>query len=205
MVLSHPLSQSPATVTHSSCHTAARTHVQFFRALLWRRGEVSCFIWGITPHTIRAKFPNEARRLGQRFRPRDIQRMIEQRRDPLEESNGVRQTGVDLERGLVCPARVDVEELRVTSRPEGADREAARLLARRGDDITQRLLDGAFVPRARVESREDDELHGDVSWPESSAARTVAPSSGGASAGCANMPPRDRRRARPGAWARWRS
>jgi len=57
--------------------------------------------------------------------------MIHEGRHALEEAHGVGQDGVELERRLVRPARVDVEESRVADRPERVDAEASRFLPRR--------------------------------------------------------------------------
>lgn len=42
--------------------------------------------------------------------------MIDQRRHGLDEAHGVRQRGVEIERGFVDPARVDVEQPGITRR-----------------------------------------------------------------------------------------
>src|SRR6266850_200436 len=85
--------------------------------------------------------------------------MIDQRRDAFQEAYGMWQAGVNLERRLVLPARVDVEQLGIAGRAKGSDARAARLLARRTDHVPQRLLHHALVARARVESRKDEQLH----------------------------------------------
>ncbi len=86
--------------------------------------------------------------------------MVDQGPYPSDEADRVRQAGVALERRLVLPARVDVEELRVASRPERVDGETARLLARWREDVEQRLSHRVFLAGSCMKSREEEHLHG---------------------------------------------
>jgi hypothetical protein len=89
--------------------------------------------------------------------PRDVEWVVDQAPYSLDEAHGMRKTGVAIERRLLLPRRMNVEELRIASRPKRLDAQAARLLARRPDDVTQRGRQVGFVPRARVKSRKDEE------------------------------------------------
>src|ERR671925_1836438 len=88
--------------------------------------------------------------------------MIDQRFNSPHELYRVRQRGVQLERGLVLPVRMDVEQLGIAGGPERMDGEAARLGARRSEDAEDRLRDGAGVARPSMKSGEDEELHRDT-------------------------------------------
>src|SRR5260221_648928 len=70
-----------------------------------------------------------------------------------------RQARMKLERRLVDPARMDVQEVRVPDRAIGFDEDAARLGARRGHDLAQRRGDRLGLPRPGVETAEDGQLH----------------------------------------------
>jgi hypothetical protein len=71
----------------------------------------------------------------------------------------MRQAGVMLERRSIFPARMYVEEPGVARRLKRLNAQAARLLARRSEDIDQRLGHRALIALTRVESREDEQLH----------------------------------------------
>ncbi len=90
--------------------------------------------------------------------------MVDQRLDHADEADRVRQAGVLLERRLVFPARVNLEQLWVAGRAKRVNADASRLLARRRDDVEERLGDGLLVTAASVKSRKDEELHAAPSW-----------------------------------------
>src|SRR5262245_30149377 len=103
-------------------------------------------------------------RLADSFGPGDVEAMIDQRLDGADEADRVRQAGVLLERRLVFPARVDVEQLWVAGRAKRVNADASRLIARPQDDVEEGLGDGLLVTAASVKSRKDDELHAVPSW-----------------------------------------
>jgi hypothetical protein len=49
----------------------------------------------------------------ERHGPRDIERMVDQRLDPLNELRRTREAGVKVERRLIDPARMEVKEPRI--------------------------------------------------------------------------------------------
>jgi hypothetical protein len=71
----------------------------------------------------------------------------------------MRQAGVILERRLILPARMNVEELRVARGPKRVNVQAARLPARRSEDVKNRFGDGALVTGTRVKPRKDEQFH----------------------------------------------
>src|SRR5216684_450427 len=93
------------------------------------------------------------------LRPVDVERVVDQRRHALDEAHRMRHSGVSLERGLILPARMNVEELRIANRPERVDAQAARLFARRSDGGQQRLRHRGLVAGPRVKPRKDEQLH----------------------------------------------
>src|SRR5712664_2036492 len=93
------------------------------------------------------------------LRPVDVERVVDQRRHALDEAHRMRHSGVSLERGLILPARMNVEELQIANRPERVDAQAARLFARRSDGGQQRLRHRGLVAGPRVKPRKDEQLH----------------------------------------------
>jgi hypothetical protein len=92
--------------------------------------------------------------------PRYVERMIDQRLRAGEETHRVRQTGVKIERGLVLPPRVDVEQARIAHRAEGVNIQAASLLAGRRDRFANGLREGGFLALPGVKAGEDEKLQG---------------------------------------------
>jgi len=90
------------------------------------------------------------------FRSRHIERMVDQRLDSIDEVNGMRQAGVIVEGCLVFPARVNVERLRIADGSKRVNANAARLFARRAENITQRLCHSTFLVRPGMKTREDE-------------------------------------------------
>src|SRR5262245_13601368 len=64
-----------------------------------------------------------------------------------------------LEGRFVRPARMDVEEQRVSGRPEGVNAQAALLPARGREGVEDGLRHGALAAGPRVKSRKDRHLH----------------------------------------------
>src|SRR5439155_23515388 len=71
----------------------------------------------------------------------------------------MRQAGVILERRFIFPPRMNGEEMRIANRPKRVNAQAARLLARRNEDVTQHFCHGALGTGTRVKSRKDEQLH----------------------------------------------
>jgi hypothetical protein len=92
------------------------------------------------------------------LRPRHIERMIDQRPRAGEEAHRVRQLGVKIERGLVLPPRVDVEQARIAHRAEGVNIQAARLLTGRSDRFANGLRERGFLALPGVKAGEDEKL-----------------------------------------------
>ena len=91
-------------------------------------------------------------------RPVHVERMIDQQLHAIEEMRRVRQRGVQVERGLVDPARVDEEQFWVAHRTIRRDRDATRFkVARDRSDVAQRRFDRGLMPVARMEADKDDE------------------------------------------------
>jgi len=67
--------------------------------------------------------------LGKLLGAHDVEGVIEERRQPLDEVDGVGPARVRFERRLVLPARMDVEESRIARRAKGVNAKAARLAA----------------------------------------------------------------------------
>src|SRR5262245_16317210 len=98
-------------------------------------------------------------RLGDLLGTGGVEGVVDQQLHMLDEADHAWQADVLLERRRVLPARVDVEEQPVADRPECVDLEAAWLLAGRGEVGDDGLGHRALVAGARVEAREDDQLH----------------------------------------------
>src|SRR5215472_4585768 len=109
------------------------------------------------------------RTLGELLGAHDVEGVIEERRQALDEADGVGEARVGLEGRLVPPARVDVEEPWIARGAEGANAEAAWLAARRPHDVAKGVGHRLLLTEPRVKSREDVQLH--------------APSSRGAASG----------------------
>ena len=86
--------------------------------------------------------------------------MIDQRLDLFDEVNGMWQGGVVIEGGLVFPARVNVEQLRIVGGAKRVNIEATGFLARRQENIPQRVGHGILIAGTSMEPREDKEVHG---------------------------------------------
>jgi hypothetical protein len=97
-------------------------------------------------------------RLPNAFGSGDIEWVIDQGLDAFEEAYRVWQLRVSLKRGLVLPARMHVEELRVAKRLEVLQAQAARLLARCSGDFEQGFRDGRLIAGSCMESRKDEYL-----------------------------------------------
>src|ERR1019366_4109188 len=103
---------------------------------------------------------SEARSSANQLRSRHIQRMIDQWRHPFDESHRMGQRGVKVERLLVCPARVNVEQPRISDRTKSVNAQAAGFLAGRAHNSIQRLRDSTLIARAGVKTGEYEQLHG---------------------------------------------
>src|SRR5271165_1736500 len=90
---------------------------------------------------------------------RHIERVIDQRLHAFDESYHMRQGGVILEGSFVCPARVDVEQLRISSRTKGVDAQAAHFQAGGRQNVAQRLRDSTLITCAGVKTSEDIQRH----------------------------------------------
>src|SRR5271157_1352925 len=90
------------------------------------------------------------------LRSRHIERVIDQWLHAFDESYRMRQPGVILECLLVCPARVNVEQSRVSGRAKGVNTQTASFLAGRTQNITHRLRNSTLVARSGVKTREDE-------------------------------------------------
>jgi hypothetical protein len=82
--------------------------------------------------------------------------MIDQRLHALHEAYRVRHPSVSLERRLVVPTRMNVEEQRIANRPERVNAKAAGLLPRWSNNITQRFGNGELVAAPRMKPRKDE-------------------------------------------------
>src|SRR6266699_2812724 len=80
------------------------------------------------------------------LRPRNLARLIEQCIYPFEESHGMRQLRVFLERRFICPSRLNVKQSPVPHRPKILKARAAAFLARTAPQPSQRLLNGILCP-----------------------------------------------------------
>jgi hypothetical protein len=85
--------------------------------------------------------------------------MVDKFLHSFDETHGVRQPGVDFERSLVGPARVDVEQARVSNRAIGLNRQAARLLAGGSEDIVKRRCHSALLSLSGVEAAKNEKFH----------------------------------------------
>ena len=74
--------------------------------------------------------------------------MIDHGLDALDEAHRVRKAAVMIECRFVSPARVDIEQTRITNGPERANPQASRLLTGRGEHVDQRRRQGALVAGA---------------------------------------------------------
>src|ERR1039458_7160384 len=84
--------------------------------------------------------------------------MIDHWRHAFDESHRMGQTGVILECLLVCPARVNVEQSRISDRTKSVNAQAAGFLAGRTDNSIQRLRDSTLIARSRVKTGEYEQL-----------------------------------------------
>jgi hypothetical protein len=107
--------------------------------------------WELRPHSLS--------HLANLLRSDNFERLINQRLDALDEADGVWQTGVMIERSLIYPARMDEEQPRVAFGPKRVYAEAARLRARRCQDLQQRFCNGGLAAGARVKASKDEQLH----------------------------------------------
>ena len=55
--------------------------------------------------------------------------------------------------GFILPARMNVEQLRIVNRSKRMNAQAARLLARRSEHVTQRFCHGTPITETRVKDR----------------------------------------------------
>ena len=76
-------------------------------------------------------------RLADSLRTGHVESVVDQRLHAFEEAYRMRQLGVILERRFILPARMNVEQSRVASRLKSVNVQAARLLARRTEDVAQ--------------------------------------------------------------------
>src|SRR5271169_3787241 len=86
-------------------------------------------------------------------------RVIDQRLGARDEAQGMWQSRVRVERRLIFPTRVNVEELRIANRAERTNAEAASFLAGRHYDLAQRLLHCCLISRQRLKTGEDKNFH----------------------------------------------
>jgi len=93
------------------------------------------------------------------LRPRHVTRLIEQRVHTFEESHGVRQSCVLLERRRIHPPRMNEKQPPVPDRPERVKTHAADLLPRRPSHFAQGLLHGTLLPLASMQAHEDILVH----------------------------------------------
>jgi len=85
--------------------------------------------------------------------------MINQRFDPLDELDRMRQSDMCLERRFIFPTRVNVEKLRIADRAKRMNTQAADFLSRRIHDLMKRLFNGCFGSGPSMKTCEDKEFH----------------------------------------------
>jgi hypothetical protein len=82
--------------------------------------------------------------------------VIQQRLGARDKSHGVRQTGMSLERQLVFPAGMDVEDLAIADAAKRMNAEAAIFFPGCAYDLAQSGLQRRFPPLAGVKASEDE-------------------------------------------------
>jgi len=89
---------------------------------------------------------------------RHDERVVDQRFNAFDEANRMRQVNVTIERRFILPARMNVEQSRLTIRPQSVNAEAARLLACRYERVEQYLRQGVLVAGTGVKSGKYEQL-----------------------------------------------
>jgi hypothetical protein len=119
--------------------------------------------FAITDNGIGFSLANETgpqRPASQRRAPHDIEGVIDQRLRRLGECDRGRQIGMDLERRLVGPMRVDEEQAFIVQRAIGRNRYATRLGARASDGVAQERGEAGLMALASMKVRDDEQVHG---------------------------------------------
>jgi len=81
--------------------------------------------------------------------------MVDQRLDICNETQRVRQPGMNVEGIFVDPAGMYVEEAWIAGGTKGVNAEAAAFLARSGDYIVDGRLQSCLIAGLRVKARKD--------------------------------------------------
>src|SRR6516165_3404339 len=85
--------------------------------------------------------------------------MIDQVLHPFDEPHRMRQSRVRVERSLVSPAGMDVEEPRIPRRAKHVGAQATRFLTGPILAFLYQLLDRALLPGTRVKSSKGKQFH----------------------------------------------
>src|SRR5271166_2521790 len=88
-----------------------------------------------------------------------IDRVINQRPNPLNEAHGVRQGCVKVEGRLVGPAGMNVEKPGIPRGAKSINAETVGFLTRGHDNFMQRFGNGILLAFARMKTRKDEQLH----------------------------------------------
>jgi hypothetical protein len=97
--------------------------------------------------------------LDELFGSGDFARLVAKALDGLDVVRRVRKIGVDGERRLVPPLRVNKEQRRVTRSAEDPEREAATLATGGRRYLAQSRLGGCLFSRADMEAGDEVEFH----------------------------------------------
>jgi hypothetical protein len=92
-------------------------------------------------------------------RPGHIDLMIYQWLHSFDKARRVWKLGMNVERSFIDPARVDVEQTRISRGTKDLYGQATWFCARRGDHVTHRGRNGIFLAVASMEASEDEKLH----------------------------------------------
>lgn len=84
--------------------------------------------------------------------------MVDESLHTLQESDRMRQGGVRLERGLIHPARMHIEQPRIADRAKMLNGPAPRLFTSGTKNVAEGGSDGILLPLFRVKAGENEEL-----------------------------------------------
>jgi hypothetical protein len=87
---------------------------------------------------------------------RRIELVVNQQLHLFDKLHGVRLLDVIIERGLVYPVRVNVEQPRIPNGAKRMNAQTTSFLSRRRNDLTQRSLNSSLLIRASVKTGKDE-------------------------------------------------
>jgi hypothetical protein len=92
--------------------------------------------------------------------PRDVERVVDQVLHTFHEVHDARQSGVDLKRRFVGPARMKPEQAGIAARAKDSHRYATWFDACRDSSCAQFCRDRGFLAFPGMKSGEDKDFHG---------------------------------------------